>query len=166
MLKPLRLDVFDVPADGHCLYAALVHQLGQRAKAKAKAEKEKEGGGGGGGDDTDGDGDDKSSSSGKFDFTVASLRALAASHIREHAPAFEPFIDDEELLEEGGEEKDGDGTNLSKIERYCRRLEGTAAWGGQPELQALASALPATIKVLSAGMDPVVVEGGEGGRGR
>ena len=169
-LRPLGLAVFDVPADGHCLYAALAHQL---AQAKAKEEREgggaKEGGGGGGGDDGGGD-----NGGCGFDFTVASLRALAARHIREHAPDFEPFIaDDEELLaEEGGEqqkktgeevekeekeEEEGEG-NLSKVERYCRRLEGTATWGGQPELQALASALPATIKVLSAGMEPVVVE--------
>ena len=162
--------MFDVPADGHCLYAALAHQL---AQAKAKEEREgggaKEGGGVGGGDDGGGD-----NGGCGFDFTVASLRALAARHIREHAPDFEPFIaEDEELLaEEGGEqqkktgeevekeekeEEEGEG-NLSKVERYCRRLEGTATWGGQPELQALASALPATIKVLSAGMEPVVVE--------
>lgn len=175
VLRPLGLEVFDVPADGHCLYAALSHQLAQAKELREKAEREA-GGGNGDGDDSKGTSTGSSSSS-SSDFSVKSLRALAARHIREHAEAFEPFIDDDELPEgeegggrgaegggRGGAEGGGRGAEVpSRVERYCRRLEGTAAWGGQPELQALASALPATIRVLSAEMGPVVVEGGGGG---
>ena len=168
VLRPLGLEVFDVPADGHCLYAALSHQLEQAKKLRRKQNEEE----GGGGHEEGGEGgDNNSSTSCSSDFSVKSLRALAARHIREHASAFEPFIDDEELLEGEGEQErteqgeGGGGTETSKVERYCRRLEGTAAWGGQPELQALASSLPATIKVLSVGMEPVVVEGEGGNKG-
>ena len=175
--------MFDVPADGHCLFAALAHQLAQQKKKRR--EEEEEGGEGEGAAADDADAANAAAAAAAaadkgFAFTVASLRALAARHIREHAPDFEPFIGDDEIEEtagggvgageeeeEQGEGKGGDSTEeaLSKVERYCRRLEGTAAWGGQPELQALASALPATIRVLSAGMEPVVVEGGEGAEG-
>ncbi|KDD76441.1 hypothetical protein H632_c225p2 [Helicosporidium sp. ATCC 50920] len=65
---------------------------------------------------------------------VGGLRKLAASYMRGHAERFEPFVADEE----GG------------LEGYCARLEGTAAWGGHPELVALSEALPAQILLYSA----------------
>ena len=63
------------------------------------------------------------------DHTVASLRSVAASHIRAHSDDFAPFIID------------------TTVEEYTATLEGTAEWGGELELRALAAALPAHLVV-------------------
>ena len=43
----------------------------------------------------------------------------------------------------------------ASFEEYCQDIEGTAAWGGQTELNALAHVLQQPIKVYAAGL-PVV----------
>lgn len=43
----------------------------------------------------------------------------------------------------------------ASFEQYCEDIQGTAAWGGQPELNALAHVLQHHIKVYAAGL-PVV----------
>lgn len=66
----------------------------------------------------------------------------------------------EDDLDEEQQQNDGDpaeDANSSRIERYCARVEGTAAWGGQIELQALACVLKRGIRVYSANMDVVDV---------
>ncbi|GLI70062.1 hypothetical protein VaNZ11_014833 [Volvox africanus] len=70
------------------------------------------------------------------------LRRLAASHIRSHADEFLPFIYDAEFP----------GRPEEQLENYCMELEGTAVWGGQLELGALAQALKKQIKVYAADM--------------
>lgn len=56
------------------------------------------------------------------------LRHLAAVHIRSHVDDFLPFILDDSAA----------GSPEEQLETYCAELEGTAAWGGQLELSALA----------------------------
>ncbi|KXZ45272.1 hypothetical protein GPECTOR_56g368 [Gonium pectorale] len=75
------------------------------------------------------------------------LRRLAAAHIRSHADDFLPFIFDE----------DSEGGPQEQLEAYCAELEGTAAWGGQLELGALAQVLKRQIKVYACGMPPVTL---------
>ncbi|KAG2444687.1 hypothetical protein HXX76_001431 [Chlamydomonas incerta] len=75
------------------------------------------------------------------------LRRLAAGYIRSHADDFLPFIFDEDEKGEPGEQ----------LEAYCEELEGTAAWGGQLELGALAAALKRCIKVHALGMPTVTL---------
>jgi OTU domain-containing protein 6 len=49
------------------------------------------------------------------------------------------------------------------FEQYCHGVEATAAWGGQPELRALADALRTRIDVLSATAPTVTLGEGFGG---
>ena len=63
--------------------------------------------------------------------------------MREHREDFAPFIEEDEQ----GQAVD--------FEEYCHEVESTAAWGGQLELGALATALQKHIKVYAVGM-PVV----------
>lgn len=133
LLAPLNLAVRDIRADGHCLYRAIEDQLAQQAPAAGPA-----GGDGGAG------------SGGQAAADVQALRALAAAYIRSHADDFMPFIYDE----------DEGGAPAEQLEAYCAELEGTAAWGGQLELGALAQALQRQIKVYAAGM-PAVTLGDE-----
>ncbi|GIL87437.1 hypothetical protein Vretimale_1658 [Volvox reticuliferus] len=83
------------------------------------------------------------------------LRRLAASHIRSHADEFLPFIYDEDSAGSPGEQ----------LESYCQELEGTAVWGGQLELGALAQALKKQVKVFAAGMPPVTLGDEHAGEG-
>ncbi|GFR39954.1 hypothetical protein Agub_g32 [Astrephomene gubernaculifera] len=78
------------------------------------------------------------------------LRRLAAAHIRSHADDFLPFVYDE----------DAAGGPAEQLEEYCEELEGSAVWGGQLELGALAQALRRQIKVYATGM-PLVSLGDE-----
>lgn len=63
------------------------------------------------------------------------LRVAAAAHLRAHADAFRPFVLPEDAASKG--EVAGADTG-DAYEAYCAEVEGTAAWGGQVELQALA----------------------------
>lgn len=65
------------------------------------------------------------------------LRELAASFMRSHPDDYLPFVVEER--EEPAEE----------FEKYCAEVEGSAAWGGQVELGALANALERHIAVFS-----------------
>jgi hypothetical protein len=69
-----------------------------------------------------------------------------------------------------GEERPSDGdppedAGSSWIERYCASVEGTAAWGGQLELQALACALKRAIRVYSVDMDVLDIGAEYAGKG-
>lgn len=64
------------------------------------------------------------------------LRQKAAAYIAAHPDDFLPFI-----LE------DSDVSPAEQLEKYCRVLTETAAWGSQVELQALAAALQVHIQV-------------------
>ncbi|GLC46713.1 hypothetical protein PLESTB_001355500 [Pleodorina starrii] len=130
MLLPLRLGIREIRADGHCLYRSVEDQLSQAAAAASPVA-----GGTGGSGGTDG--------SGVPDHQA--LRRLAAAHIRSHSDDFLPFI----------YEEDSPGDPSQQLEAYCAELEGSAVWGGQLELGALAQALKKQIKVYAAGLPTV-----------
>jgi len=69
------------------------------------------------------------------------LRKMTANYMRATPATFQPFI-------EGGEEE-------AAFAAYCDKVEGTAEWGGQLELQALAHALQRCIRVHSANVPDV-----------
>jgi len=128
-LAAAGLALVDIAPDGHCLYASLADQL-ERAT-----------GGDRGG--------------------VAGLRALAAATLRDEAARFAPFIEGDESSSEsgsddGGSDSDGsDDSTTARVDAYATKVETTAAWGGHPELVALAEGLPAKIRVVRAEGDPL-----------
>eukprot|EP00850_Spirogloea_muscicola_P016337 SM000131S26767 [mRNA] locus=s131:316332:317751:- [translate_table: standard] len=131
-LEPLGLSVKEVKPDGHCLYRAVEDQLGLEGGDSA-----------GGGD-------------------YLSLRRLAAGYMREHPDDFVPFVHGELGQEDGARDSSSTANgdeSTEMLENYCRSVEGTAAWGGQLELGALAHALHRRITVYTA--DGPEVEMGE-----
>lgn len=82
------------------------------------------------------------------------LRKRATDYIRHRPHAFAPFLP--------YEPSDGypEGTHPSAyaveaaVEKYCHRMATTGAWGGHPELRALASTLGLPIVVYQAGAEP------------
>ncbi|XP_078441411.1 cysteine proteinases superfamily protein [Wolffia australiana] len=73
------------------------------------------------------------------------LRRMAARYMRAHAAEFLPFF-----LAEGAAAAAAEG-----FERYCAEVEGTAAWGGELELGALAACLRRHIVVFSGDLPEV-----------
>eukprot|EP00124_Ichthyophonus_hoferi_P001271 Ihof_evm8s62 gene=Ihof_evmTU8s62 len=71
ILKSQGLAIHEIPADGHCLYAAICHQLKYRNSESANKEEE-----------------------------VTSLRHMAANHIRRHIDDYLPYMvnDDGDML--------------------------------------------------------------------
>ena len=75
------------------------------------------------------------------------LRALAARVMRADADAYRPFLETEHV----GADADAGWS------RYLSDVESTAAWGGQLELQALATGLRVPVEVLTADAPPAVM---------
>ncbi|MEW5319647.1 MAG: hypothetical protein WDW38_010790 [Sanguina aurantia] len=145
LLRPLGLTLREIRADGHCLYRALEHQLhshpstaptSSSAAAAAAA--------------ATGSPDQQPTPAASG---YQALRTMAANHIRANADGFLPYMDDSDALQGGKRREEG----VSLLEQYCRDLEGTAVWGGQLELGALAQALQRTITVYSVGLPPVTM---------
>ena len=82
------------------------------------------------------------------------LRQTTARHMRANAEHFKHFVIEADTAD--GSVADGDDA----FEAYCTEVESTAAWGGQVEIQALAQALKAHVRVYSVGM-PVLDAGDE-----
>ena len=77
------------------------------------------------------------------------IRKVAAGQLRRGRALYEPFVLAGAV--------DDPGPPI-EYEAYCARVESTAEWGGQAELQAIAAAFGKRIEVHSVGM-PVVVMG-------
>lgn len=75
------------------------------------------------------------------------LREVAASYMRSHVEDFVPFI--------VTEDDDGEESQEARFERYCQEVEGTATWGGQLELDAIAHSLQKHIVVFSGDLPEV-----------
>ena len=71
------------------------------------------------------------------------LRKRAAAHMRSHAPDFKPFCAE------------------ADFGAYCDKVQGTAEWGGQMELQALCHCLRAQVHVYRADAAEPIVMGAE-----
>lgn len=73
---------------------------------------------------------------------VVSLRRATAKQLRTHKERYLPFMpssqSDDKLMDE------------AEYERYCDQVEKTSCWGGNVELQALATHLGHEIQVVQA----------------
>ena len=138
LLLPRGFRIFEIPADGHCMFRAVANQLeGIRALLLA---------GSAGDDGAPGAGPPPEILSSSRSFME--LRALVAGHMRRGADQYLPFV----------EEDLGEGDRREAFDAYCTEIETTAKWGGQLELRALADAMLYPIEVYSADM-PVVTLG-------
>lgn len=129
------LRVKEIKADGHCLYRAILDQLLCRIpmhdmSARLAA-------------NCDGDKKEKGASI----EGVSTLRRLAAQVMRDDPDAYQPF------LETDSRDEDPD----SVWSTYLSDVESTAAWGGQLELQALATGLRVPIEVFTANAPSVTM---------
>ncbi|KZO95179.1 cysteine proteinase [Calocera viscosa TUFC12733] len=82
-------------------------------------------------------------------------RRAAAQYIRAHPADFVPFLPSVTGEDGQGATDDGLMTSL-QFDKYCEKIERTAAWGGQPELLALAKAFRVEIDVVQGGTPSVV----------
>jgi len=80
------------------------------------------------------------------------VRRRAADVLRSRWPEFAPFLPFEPR--DGYAAEGAPAAVRAAVESYARRLEATAAWGGHPELRALASTLGAPILVYQAHGEP------------
>jgi len=80
------------------------------------------------------------------------MRAVAANYIEAHVDDFLPFLPTAEDPVEGS----GLMTPEQYME-YCHSVRSTAAWGGEPEIQALSRALNIPIYVLQADIPHILV---------
>ncbi|KAJ7632573.1 hypothetical protein FB45DRAFT_1026726 [Roridomyces roridus] len=82
--------------------------------------------------------------------SYTNIRAAASTFIHTHPDDFLPFLTSADEAGSGlmsPEEFDG----------YCVTIRDTAAWGGEPEIQALSRAFNVPIHVVQGGQPPVVV---------
>lgn len=77
------------------------------------------------------------------------LRRICADCLRSHKDQFIDFVTGSDLTEQ----KDCSPDDV--YEAYCSEIEGTAAWGGQLEIQALSMALHVHVRIHTVGMDTI-----------
>jgi len=122
----LGLQMFEIPPDGHCLYAAVADQLavlGILSPALAN---------------------------------YKTTRLAAADYMYTHPDDFIPFlpsIDGEDGV--GATDSTGLMTQES-FKIYCLAVRDTGVWGGEPEITALSRAYKVPIHVIQSGQPPVV----------
>ena len=143
------LRVKEIKADGHCLYRAIADQLETRVPTHAFLQNAK-------------------ARDGALPI-YATLRALAARVMRGEPETYRPFLTPSDCgLSGESREEGGDGVITDAAwSRYLSDVESTAAWGGQLELQALATGLRVPVEVLNVWLDQDEVSylvGGENAR--
>lgn len=80
------------------------------------------------------------------DLTYLKLRQICADSLRSNKEDFIHFLAESDLQVESDDDP---------YEAYCSQVQDTAAWGGHIEIQALALALKAHVRVHTADMTPV-----------
>lgn len=133
--RTLGLDVTEMGADGHCLYAAVADQLNILTILRGSELS----------DDTK--------------LTYKDTRKAAAATMRSDPDTYMPFISDSDEKMAGitndvaGTTAGGDQSKF--FLSYCDAVERTAVWGGQPEILALSRAYRTPIFVVQAGSSPL-----------
>ncbi len=128
-LSPLGLGITPIAADGNCLYRAVADQLQQQMQRGAGL---------------------------PVSAALAehrALRARAAEFIRTYWEDFAPFLHYEAA--DGYAEAERTGDLRSAVVRYSERMAASSAWGGHPELRALANVLGCRVIVFRAGAQPL-----------
>lgn len=121
------LEIFEINPDGHCLFSAVADQLAVLRIIPP----------------------------GQANY--ATCRHAAADYIHSQPDIFLPF-----LPAIGGEDAVGATSQeglmtRADFDRYCLTIRDTGAWGGEPEILALASAYNVPIHVVQGGTPPVVI---------
>jgi len=83
-------------------------------------------------------------------------RNVAANYIAEHPDDFLPFLVAFHNEDDPTSHNDGPMTTEDLL-KYCSTIRSTGAWGGEPEILALARAYNVPIHVVQWGTPPVVV---------
>jgi len=114
LLEGRNLKLAEIPSDGDCMFAGLVHQLVQL----------------------------------NLNSTVTDLRRNTADELMKNKADYSPFLSNPST---------GDMLSDPEYQAYCSKMASTPAWGGQVELQAMATVLERPIEVVQAEGPPVVV---------
>ena len=131
------LRVKEIKADGHCLYRAILDQLLCRIPTHDMSARLA----------ANGDGDKKEKAPLSIE-GVSTLRRLAAQVMRADPDSYQPFLEIDSSHEDQID---------SVWSTYLSDVESTAAWGGQLELQALATGLRVPIEVFTANAPSVTM---------
>ncbi|TXT06030.1 hypothetical protein VHUM_03503 [Vanrija humicola] len=127
----LGAEIFEIQPDGHCMYTAVADQLGLLGILPAHQAN-----------------------------NPYHVRRVAAAYLRQHQDDFLPFLPSVDGEDMPGATDDGLMTPEMYGE-YCHRVESTAEWGGEPEIQALSRSFNIPIHVIQRGPPTVVSHGGE-----
>jgi len=114
LLEKRSLKLAEIPSDGDCMFAGLVHQLACLGNVS----------------------------------TVADLRKSTAKELMENKSEYSPFLSNPST---------GEMLSDAEFQAYCNKMASTPAWGGQVELQAMATVLKRPIEVIQAEGPPMVV---------
>jgi len=114
LLEKRSLRLAEIPSDGDCMFAGLVHQLAQLGLSN----------------------------------TVVDLRKSTAKELLENQADYSPFLSNSST---------GEMLSDPEFQAYCIKMASTPAWGGQVELQAMATVLKRPIEVVQAEGPPMVV---------
>jgi OTU domain-containing protein 6 len=135
-LQPLSLDISPIAGDGHCLFRAVAAQLALLSSSEG------------------------SSSRPAATHEYPALRKRASEFIRVYWEDFYPFLSylPSDGFPEGLEGAAFSSAARSAVGHYCERMASSSAWGGHPELRALANVLGCPIVVYRAGAAPLQFE--------
>ncbi len=128
-LAPLGLVIAPMPADGNCLYRAVADQLQLQLRQPGGVPV------------------------GAELAEHRALRARAADFIRTFWEEYAPFL--AYVAADGYAEAERTGDLRSAVIRYSQRMAASSAWGGHPELRALANVLGCSVIVFRAGAKPL-----------
>jgi len=118
----------EINPDGHCLFAAVADQLVLLSQLVPMA--------------------------GQPIYMVT--RNAAADFILSHPDDFIPFLPGIEG-EDGQDATAATGVlSMQGLQKYCETIRNTGAWGGEPEITALARAFQIPIEVVQWGNPPIV----------
>ncbi|GBE82314.1 cysteine proteinase [Sparassis latifolia] len=123
----LGVEIFEISPDGHCLFSAVADQLALISILPP----------------------------GQAIYTTC--RHAAADYMRSHPDDFIPFLPSSGGEDAAGATSDTGLMSQSQLEQYCVSVRDTAAWGGEPEIQALSSAFNVPIYVVQGGNPSVVM---------
>lgn len=88
--------------------------------------------------------------------TYHTTRAAAAKYIAEHPDDFLPFL--VALHDEDDPNAASDAPmSFAELQEYCAAIRDTGAWGGEPEILALARTYNVSIHVVQWGKPAIVV---------
>ncbi|KAA1095434.1 hypothetical protein PGTUg99_031226 [Puccinia graminis f. sp. tritici] len=130
----LKLQIFEIIPDGHCLFSAIADQMnvlsGQtngRSTSTTTTPTQ--------GDEAVG---------GAFRYTYQTCRKLASEYMRKHPEEFIHYLPGQDDGLEAGL------MSSKEYEEHCDRVRDSACWGGEPEILALSKALKFSIHVIQA----------------